>query len=141
MCSDCEYSSYNQIPLSNEVQNNQSIVQNGKIGSQVIKTLYSKDNSSSYTFNLIAKGLHIGCLNIQHLFPMLDEIKFILTEANTLVIFSLAETFLTEKVENINLNIDGFVFERRDRVGKLGGGLLIYIANHIIYKRRNDLEQ
>ena len=39
------------------------------------------------------------------------------------------------------MNIDGFVFERRDRVGKLGGGLLIYIASHIIYKRRNDLEQ
>ena len=26
-------------------------------------------------------------------------------------------------------------------MGKLGGGLLIYIANHIIYKRRHDLEQ
>ena len=141
MSSDCEYSSYNQIPLSNEVQNNQSIVQNGKIGSEVIKTLYSKDNSSSNTFNLITKGLHIGYLNIQHLFPKVDEIKFILNEANSLDIFGLAETFLTEKVENINLNIDGFVFERRDRVGKLGGGLLIYIANHIIYKRRNDLEQ
>ena len=116
-------------------------MQNGKIGSQVIKTLYSKDNSSTNTINLITKGLHIGYLNIHYLFPKLDEIKFILNEANSLDIFGLAETFLTEKVENINLNIDGFVFERRDRVGKLGGGLLIYIANHIIYKRRHDLEQ
>ena len=72
-------------------------MQNGNIGSQVIKTLYSKDNSSSNTFNLITKGLHIGYLNSQHLFPKLDEIKFILNEANSLDIFGLAETFLTEK--------------------------------------------
>ena len=89
-------------------------MQNGKIGSQVIKTLYSKDNSSTNTINLITKGLHIGYLNIHYLFPKLDEIKFILIEANSLDIFGLAETFLTEKVENINLNIDCFVFERRD---------------------------
>ena len=60
-----------------------------KIGCLVIKTLYSKDNSSSNTFNLITTGLHIGYSNIQHLFPKLDEIKFILNENNSPDLFGL----------------------------------------------------
>ena len=32
------------------------------------------------------------------------------------------------------------VFERKDRLHKLGGGLLVYIADHINLKRRNDIE-
>ena len=42
----------------------------------------------------------------------------------------------------------GFYFERKDRAAlrqgtlntKRGGGVVVYIADHIKYKRRNDLE-
>ena len=33
-----------------------------------------------------------------------------------------------------------FIFDRRDRLHKLGGGLLVYITDHINFKRRNDIE-
>ena len=36
--------------------------------------------------------------------------------------------------------IDGLNFERRDRDGRLGGDILVYISNQIPYKRRTDLE-
>ena len=77
--------------------------------------------------NLKEKGLHIASLNIQHLFPKLDEIRIILNMENS-DIFGISETFLTENIQNSNLNINGFVFERKDQPHKLGGGLLVYTA-------------
>ena len=59
---------------------------------------------------------------------------------NSSDIFGISETFLTENIQNSNLNINGFVFERKDRPHKLSGGLLVYIAVHINFKRRNDNE-
>ena len=32
------------------------------------------------------------------------------------------------------------VFERKDRYGKSGGGILVYISKSVQYKRRHDLE-
>ena len=54
--------------------------------------------------------------------------------------FGISETFLTENIQNSNLNINGIVFERKDRPYKLSGELLVYIADHIDFKRRNDIE-
>ena len=36
--------------------------------------------------------------------------------------------------------VDHYTFLRSDRNGKKGGGLLIYIQEHLIFKRRLDLE-
>ena len=44
-------------------------------------------------------------------------------------IIGLIETFLNNQVDNDVLNIDGYDFERRDREGKLGGGILVFISN------------
>jgi len=38
------------------------------------------------------------------------------------------------------LKIDSYSFERKDRKGKNGGGLIVYLSNNVIYKRRHDLE-
>ena len=55
-------------------------------------------------------------------------------------IVGISETFLRENIQNSNLNINGFVFERKDRPHKLDGGLLVYIADHIDFKQRHDIE-
>ena len=38
------------------------------------------------------------------------------------------------------ISINGFQLERKDRSYSAGGGLLLYIANGLNYKRRVDLE-
>ena len=60
----------------------------------------------------------------------------------------MCETFLDENTGDNILNMDGFNFERIDRSvlsddslsTKRGGGVVVYIADYIKYKRRTDLE-
>ena len=86
------------------------------------------------------KGLRIGNLNVCHLLPKLDEMRLLLHENRTVNILGLCETFLNDHVDDNVLSIDGFNFERRDRDGGSGGGILVYVSNQISYKRRTDLE-
>ncbi|KAK3103380.1 hypothetical protein FSP39_018833 [Pinctada imbricata] len=91
-------------------------------------------------FGLVMRGLRIGNLNVCHVLPKLDEIKLMIKSSCSVNILGLCETFLNESVHNDFLNIDGFVFERKDRDGGSGGGLLLYVCNDFNFKRRYDLE-
>lgn len=87
------------------------------------------------------KGLQIASLNIQHLLPKIDEIKFQLLQDKMPKILALCETFLTEKTNNNLIEINNFAFERKDRIGsRKGGGLIVYISDTISYRRRLDIE-
>ena len=94
------------------------------------------------------KGLHVANINICRIKPKLDEIKLLLNSSSNLDILGLCETFLDEKTDDNILQIEGFNFERKDRATlrqdalntKRGGGVVVYIADHIKYKRQNDLE-
>ena len=68
---------------------------------------YTLCNNSTHEFKFREKGLHIASLNVQHLFPKLDEIRIILNTENSPDIFGISETFLTENIQNSNLNING----------------------------------
>ena len=91
-------------------------------------------------FGFKQKGLHVSYLNIQHLLPKMDEIKLMLCNSKLLDIFCLSETFLNCSVEESCIRINGFKIERKDRTGKLGGGLVVYVSNNMHYRRRADLE-
>ena len=95
------------------------------------------------------QGLHVANVNICHIKPKLDEIKLLLSSSTKVDILGLCETFLDDKPDDDTLRIQGFSFERKDRSllkqGTLhtkrgGGGVVVYIADHIKYKRRSDLE-
>jgi hypothetical protein len=115
----------------------QSTSPRGSYPTQELKKNVSKTNSE---FGFTFKGLHISLLNIQHLLPKLDEVKLLLNQENSVNIFGLCETFLTSSVSNDDLNIYGFVFERKDRCVKSGGGILVYLSDDIPFIRRTDLE-
>lgn len=100
-------------------------------------------------FQLQRKGFHICNLNIRHLKPKLDDVNLILStisSTNRVDILGLCETFLNKNIDDSILNIHGYQFERKDRdqcnliPPDNGGEVLIYIANHLNYVRRNDLE-
>ena len=92
------------------------------------------------------KGIHISNLNICHLKPKLDDVKLLLSSERNVDVFGICETFLNQTVEDKILNIEGYQFERKDRENCTtsdktnGGGIIIYIAEHIKYIRRFDLE-
>ncbi|VDI27296.1 Hypothetical predicted protein [Mytilus galloprovincialis] len=51
-----------------------------------------------------------------------------------------SETFLSDSVQNKEIDIKGYDTNRKDRIGKSGGGFLIYISNMLTTIRRHDLE-
>lgn len=85
------------------------------------------------------KGLKTSFLNINRVMGKLDQVKLCLDEQLP-DIFGLCETFLGNQVADKMLYHNGYTLERRDRSGKLGGGLLCYIRDDLAYKRRTDLE-
>ena len=105
-------------------------------------------STQMYKDNLIfqRRGIHIGNLNIRHLKPKVDDVKVFLNKENNVDIFGVCETFLNKTIDTTTLNIDGFKIERKDREDcnlietNNGGGIVIYIGNHINYVRRTDLE-
>ena len=58
----------------------------------------------------------------------------------------ICETFLNKNVDDKTINIDNYKIERKDRENcnmldkTQGGGIIIYIADHVNYVRRKDLE-
>ncbi len=106
-----------------------------------LKSDIACNHSMETAFNFTKKGLHIANLNIQHLLPKIDEIKYVLLSKECNIdIFGLCETFLNESMSDINLNISNLTYIRKDRKDKKGGGILVYIANHVPFKHRPDLE-
>ena len=101
-----------------------------------------------HTSAVQAQGLHVANINICHLKPKLDEIKILLNSASNLDLLGMCETFLDENTGDNILHMDGFNFERKDRSvlrddslsTKRGGGVVVYIADYIRYKRRTDLD-
>ena len=61
-------------------------------------------------------------------------------------VFGICETFLNPAIDDISINVQGYKIERKDRyesanaVAGKGGGVLIYVADHVDYERRIDLE-
>lgn len=104
----------------------------------------SNDNTldlhCSDSFVFTKKGFHVSCLNICHLLPKLDEVKYYLSRDMSTDIFGISETFLHSSNNDNLLEINGFSYIRKDRDGKKGGGLLVYVADKIPYIRRVDLE-
>ena len=90
------------------------------------------------------KGLHVSNANICHIKPKLVEIKLLLNSSSKLDILGLFEIFLDENTDDNSLQMKGFNFERKDRAAlrlgalntKRGGGVVVYIADHIKYMRR-----
>lgn len=112
--------------------NNDSLIQHNS------KTVDVNSKTNSFTF--CNHGLHVASINIQHLVPKLDELKFHLTSKNSPDIVGIYETFLNNDITDECINISNFNIERKDRVGKKGGGVLVYISSKVPYKRRHDLE-
>ena len=98
---------------------------------------------SKCEFEFKHRGVHIA---IRHLKPKVDNMKVLLDQNRSIYIFGLCETFLNDSIDNEQIHINGFKFERKDRLNTVahpsgkGGGILMYVAEHIDYSRRKEIE-
>ena len=97
--------------------------------------------------NFGKRCLNISNLNLCHTKHKLDDLKIMLSESKNVDILGLCETFLDSSVRDEKLHIPNYHFERKDRirtdniVGKSKrGGILVYLSNHLNFKRRADFE-
>ena len=104
------------------------------------------DEHSISNLNFKRRGLHFCNQNIRHLKPKLDDVKLLLRSSNSVDILGISETFLNKYVDDQTVGIEGYTFERKDRdqcdeiATNNGGGIIMYIANHVTYTRRTDFE-
>ena len=92
---------------------------------------------------LCKKGMHMGFLNIQGLSSKFSEIQILLTseENKNLHIFSMCESKLNNSKLTSAFKVKGFHLPfRKDNHTNCGGGILVYVKDHIMAKRREDLE-
>jgi len=87
---------------------------------------FSNENCSIITestldFNFTNSGLHVVCLNIHHILPKIDEIKYVLYNSD-IHILGLIETFLNAEILDSDIQIPNYNIIRRDRNNRKGGG-------------------
>ena len=76
-------------------------------------------------------------MNVQSILPKLDLLT---AEYSCHDILSFTESWLTPQVSNDALNIHGYKTPfRRDRVGRMGGGVIVYVRENINCHFRPDL--
>lgn len=87
--------------------------------------------------NLPLRGLKFAHLNICSLRNKIIELSSILLE-NKIHVVGISETHLDESFEDSTVNIQGYNVYRMDR-DKNGGGVALYVQEHIPAKVRQDL--
>ena len=77
-------------------------------------------------------------INIQSLIPKLDIIN---VELSNIDVLCFSETWLNQSTNSEDILLDGFHTPfRKDRVGKIGGGVAIYVKNNLVTLFRRDLD-
>ena len=97
-----------------------------------------KNNLSDNPLKVMKKGLKISHLNIYSVLPKISDLNIPL-ENRPIDIFTLSESHLDDTVLDLELSIDGYKLERVDR-NRRGGGVGVYLADHLMYSRRFDFE-
>lgn len=94
----------------------------------------------SHTINLPKKGLMLAHLKVCSLRNKVYEqfMNSSLAESNNIHILAISESHLDSSFDDSEVAINGYNLFKRDR-GKYGGGVAIYVKNHIPAKKRCNL--
>ena len=76
-------------------------------------------------------------LNVNRLLPKCDQLG-IFCEENKIDVMAINNTKLDYQIDDNEIQITGYSIIRKDR-NKFGGGVFLYIKNHLNYRVRNDL--
>ena len=93
--------------------------------------------SDSINLHLPKKGLHIAHVNVNSLANKVDEVLNVV-QRNNLHVLVITETHLDQTITNGQIELRGYNIIRKDR-NRRGGGVAIYIQEHLLFKVRDDL--
>jgi exonuclease III len=79
--------------------------------------------------------LKVMYFNAQSIINKRNEFEVLVDEYKPDII-GISETWANDQILEAELRLDGYYIFRRDRVGKRGGGVLLYVANSIKSKER-----
>ena len=82
--------------------------------------------------------IRFGHASARSLYPKLDEINAVVVKQDFDVL-CVSDMWLGEQFKDNDLEIPDYYIYRKDRVDALGGGVCIYIKNHLTVKIRKDL--
>ena len=86
-----------------------------------------------------ARGLRFTHLNINGLRNKTHEVEEMLNYRNSDILF-ISESRLTDDISNNQINIDGYNLLRKDRLNRLGGGLVIYHKSELKVNEYFDMK-
>ena len=109
----------------------------GSSDSDLSSSFGSIDSTSTIVSNFIHNSVSFLHLNIQSITPKLDLLA---AEYSCHEILSFTESWLPPHVRDDMLKIPGYKFPafRRDRVGKMGGRVVVFVKDHINCKHRES---
>lgn len=85
----------------------------------------------------IKDKLSMCCMNSQSIcarnFCKIEELRKIV-EVSSVDVACVSETWLNDKTNNATVSLNGYAMVRHDRLGRLGGGVMLYIKNEIKYR-------
>ncbi|CAB4019684.1 Hypothetical predicted protein [Paramuricea clavata] len=85
------------------------------------------------------RGLKLFHQNVNGIMNKLDQIRLFLCKKDV-HIFGISESHTSASINDSELEVDGYVVERKDRNSAVYGGVLCYIRDGISFQRRKDLE-
>ena len=98
----------------------------------------SSETLSATSFETLSNHLCIFHLNIQSIVPKIDIIR---SESDAYDVLVFSESWLKPNITDETIKIDYFQPPfRTDRVDRSGGGVVLYVRDTILCKRRADLE-
>jgi hypothetical protein len=111
----------------------------GPSDSDLSSSFGSISSTSTTVNNFIHNSVSFLHLNIQSITP---KLYLIAAEYSCHEILSFTESWLRPHVSDDMLKIPGYKFPafRRDRVRKMGGGVVVFVKDHINCKHRPDLQ-
>ena len=69
----------------------------------------------------------------------IDELQVIASNLSVSIIF-VTSTWLKDYIDDVNVSINGFYCERRDRANRRAGGVACYVNNDVLYTRIVELD-
>ena len=82
------------------------------------------------TKNMYEAGYRCVCLNARSILNKKNELN-IMVEDIDLRIIGRTESWANTDITNAELGLTGYVMFRRDRIGRRGGGVIIYVNEYI----------
>ena len=80
--------------------------------------------------NTSASGIKCVCLNAMSIINKKNELNIMVDDINTIII-GITESWANNDITYSELGLVGYVMFRKDRIGRRGGGVLLYIKETI----------